>query len=316
MGEEKESAVLSGKRMRSYNAKKRALVTAVAVVLSIVALCLIKVNAAIAFISIPVIIAAAFVVDKVLIFVRPDVYGRDMIKRGRTPIIATTTVVGVFTAICLLSGIVGYQLAMYTARNANVVATYDNIEDAIDFLSSSGLSDKYEITVNMTVSGKTEFRVTADFVSESGEYDESDFANYRDVEVEGNVVTVTIKAYSIEYKGEKIAYYVLNKEHLNAKIEVTETGVNVVDYGNAFGAVIGAAFGAAAQIAILAVVYVTGIIAAIVPSEIYFEKLIRDEAKALRERAQDGGKNTDDEARAGSEAVTDGEAQTDDKAQE
>lgn len=311
-----QAEILDKKRILSYTAKKRALVATAAVVLSIVALCLIKVNAAIAFISIPVIIAAAFVVDKVLIFVRPDVYGRDMIKRGRTPIIATTTVVGAFTAICLLSGIVGYQLAMYTARNANVVATYDNIEDAIDFLSSSGLSDKYEITVNMTVSGKNEFRVTADFVSESGEYDESDFANYRYVEVEGNVVTVTIKAYSIEYKGEKIAYYVLNKEHLNAKIEVTETGVNVVDYGNAFGAVIGAVFGAAAQIAILAVVYVIGIIAAIVPSEIYFEKLIRDEAKALRERAQDGGKNTDDEARAGSEAVTDGEAQTDDKAQE
>ena len=313
---------LDAKRILSYTAKKRAFVATVAVVLCIVALCLVDVNSSITLISLPIIIAAAFVLDKVFIFIRPDVYGKDMIKRGRTPIIATTTVVAAFTAICLLSGIVGYQLAMYTAKNANVVGTYDNIEDAIDFLSDSGLSDKYEITVNMTVSGKTEFRVTADFVPESGEYDESDFANYRDVEVEGNVVTVTIKAYSIEYKGEKIAYYVLNKEHLNAKIEVTETGVNVVDYGNAFGAVIGAAFGAAAQIAILAMVYIVGIIAAIVPSEIYFEKLIRNEAKAVRARSQDGGANTDDKAEEENPAQVDGEAQeestaqADDKAQD
>ena len=43
--------------------------------------------------------------------------------------------------------------------------------------------------------------------------------------------------------------------------------------------VIGAAFGAAAQIAILVIVYVVGIIAAIVPSEIYFERLVSNEIK-------------------------------------
>lgn len=279
MGEEKESAVLSGKRMRSYNAKKRALVTAVAVALGIAALCFSSSNATVTLISLPIIIAAAFTVDKILIITRPDVFGKDMLKRGRSPVIATCTVVSVFTAICLLSGIVGYQLALYTAANANVVGTYDNIDDAVDFLQTSGLSDKYEITVRMTGSNKNEFRTTADFVPLSGECDESDFKNYKDCEVNDNVVTVTIRAYNIEYKGEKISYYVLNEKHLNAKIELTETGVQVVDYGNAFGVAIGAAFGAAAQITILVIVYVVGIIAAIVPSEIYFERLVSNEIK-------------------------------------
>lgn len=300
------------KRILSYTAKKRALVAGGAVVLAIIALCLIDVNSAITLISLPIIIAAAFVVDKILVIIRPDVYGKDMLARGRTPVIATTTVVSVFTAICLVSAIVGYQLAMYTAANANVVATYDNIEDAIDFLSNSGLSDKYEITVNMTVGNKDEFRVTAEFVPRSGECDESDFKNYKDYEENDNVVTVTVKAYKIEYKGEGIAYYVLNESHLNAKIEIADDGsVNVVDYGNAFGVVLGAAFGAVAQIAILAIVYVVGIIAAIVPSEIYFEKLIRNEAKAVRERARtDGEENKDGKAQTESDPVTDGETRT------
>lgn len=279
MGEEKESAVLSGKRMRSYNVKKRALVTAVAVALGIAALCFSSSNATVTLISLPIIIAAAFTVDKILIITRPDVFGKDMLKRGRSPVIATCTVVCVFTAICLVSGIAGYQLALYTAANANVVGTYDNIDDAVDLLQTSGLSDKYEITVRMTGSNKNEFRITADFVPLSGECYESDFKNYKDYEVNDNVVTVTIRAYNIEYKGEKISYYVLNEKHLNAKIELTETGVQVVDYGNAFGAAIGAAFGAAAQIAILVIVYVVGIIAAIVPSEIYFERLVSNEIK-------------------------------------
>lgn len=303
-------AQAEAKRILSYTAKKRAFVATVAVALGIVALCLVNVNSAITFISLPIIIAAAFVVDKILIIIRPDVYGKDMLARGRTPVIATTTVVSVFTAICLLSGIVGYQLAMYTAKNANVVESYDNVDDAIDYVQSSGLSDKYEITVNMTVSGKTEFKVTAVFIPKDGGYEEADFKNFKDYVVSDNAVTVTIRAYSIEYKGEKISYYVLNEKHLNAKIEVTETGVNVVDYGNAFGVVLGAAFGAAAQIALLAIVYVVGIIAAIVPSEIYFEKLIRNEAKALRERSREEMKaQTDDKAREGNEERTDGEAQ-------
>lgn len=279
MGEEKESAVLSGKRMRSYNAKKRALVTAVAVVLSIVALCFVNINGAIPLISVPIIIAAAFVIDKVFIFIRPDVYGKDMIKRGRTPIIATTTVVAAFTAICLVSGIAGYQLAMYTAANANVVETYDNVDDAIDFLQSCGLNDDYTITVHMNNNGKDEFRITADFVPKSGKYDEDDFKKYKDYEINGNVVTVTLRAYNLEYNGEKIAYYALNEKHPKAKIEIKDGVVNVVDYGQTFGIVLGAAFGAVAQVAILIVVYIVGIIAAIVPSEIYFEKLIRNEAK-------------------------------------
>ena len=279
MGEEKESAVLSGKRMRSYNAKKRALVTAVAVVLSIVALCFVNINGAIPLISVPIIIAAAFVIDKVFIFIRPDVYGKDMIVRGRTPIIATTTVVAAFTAICLVSGIAGYQLAMYTAANANVVETYDNVDDAIDFLQSCGLNDDYTITVHMNNNGKDEFRITADFVPKSGKYDEKDFKKYKDYEINGNVVTVTLRAYNFEYNGEKIAYYALNEKYPNAKIEIKDGAVNVVDYPPAFGIVLGAAFGAVAQVAILIVVYIVGIIAAIVPSEIYFEKLIRNEAK-------------------------------------
>lgn len=279
MGEEKESAVLSGKRMRSYNAKKRALVTAVAVVLSIVALCFVNINGAIPLISVPIIIAAAFVIDKVFIFIRPDVYGKDMIKRGRTPIIATTTVVAAFTAICLVSGIAGYQLAMYTAANANVVETYDNVDDAIDFLQSCGLNDDYTITVHMNNNGKDEFRITADFVPRSGKYDEDDFKKYKNYEINGNVVTVTLRAYNFEYNGEKIAYYALNEKYPNAKIEIKDGAVKVVDYGQVFGIVLGAAFGAVAQVAILIVVYIVGIIAAIVPSEIYFEKLIRNEAK-------------------------------------
>ena len=279
MGEEKESAVLSGKRMRSYNAKKRALVTAVAVVLSIVALCFVNINGAIPLISVPIIIAAAFVIDKVFIFIRPDVYGKDMIKRGRTPIIATTTVVAAFTAICLVSGIAGYQLAMYTAANANVVETYDNVDDAIDFLQSCGLNDDYTITVHMNNNGNDEFRITADFVPKSGKYDEEDFKKYKNYEINGNVVTVTLRAYNFEYNGEKIAYYALNEKYPNAKIEIKDGAVNVVDYGQVCGVVLGAAFGAVAQVAILIVVYIVGIIAAIVPSEIYFEKLIRNEAK-------------------------------------
>lgn len=271
--------ILDSKKMKTYTVRKRTFVAVLAVVLSIVALCFVKLEPAVPLISIPIIIAAAFVVDKVLILIRPDVYGKDMLKRGRSPIIATCTVVSVFTAICLLSGIVGYQLALYTAANANVVGTYDNIDDAVDFLQTSGLSDNYEITVRMTGSNKNEFRITADFVPLSGECDESDFKNYKYYEVNDNVVTVTIRAYNIEYKGEKISYYVLNEKHLNAKIELTETGVQVVDYGNAFGVAIGAAFGAAAQIAILVIVYIVGIIAAIVPSEIYFERLVSNEIK-------------------------------------
>lgn len=274
-----QAEILDKKRILSYTAKKRALVATAAVVLSIVALCLIKVNAAIAFISIPVIIAAAFVIDKIFIIIRPDVYGKDMLKRGRTPVIATTTVVSVFTAICLLSGIVGYQLAMYTARNANVLGTYDDIGDAIDYLQTSGMDDKYSVSVDLNAMGKTEFKATATFSPKNGKYDLDDFENFKDVDIENGKVIVTIRAYTLEYNNEEFTYYVLNEKHLNAKIELTETGVKVVDYGNAFGVVIGAAFGAAAQIAILAVVYVIGIIAAIVPSEIYFEKLIRDEAK-------------------------------------
>ena len=129
-----DAEVLSKKKILSYTAKKRALVAVVAVVLSIVALCFSNVNGEIPLIAVPIIIAAAFVVDKILIIVRPDVYGKDMLKRGRTPVIATTTVVAAFTAICLLSGIVGFQLAMYTARNANVVETFDDIDGAIEFL--------------------------------------------------------------------------------------------------------------------------------------------------------------------------------------
>lgn len=285
-----ETEVLSKKKILSYTAKKRTFVAVAAVVLSIVALCFSNVKGEIPLIAVPIIIAAAFVVDKILIIVRPDVYGKDMLKRGRTPVIATTSVVAAFTAICLLSGIVGFQLAMYTARNANVIGTYDDIGDAVDFLSTSGLSDKYEINVRLTDGNKDEFTITADFVPLSEEWDESDFKNYKDYEVNDNVVTVTVKAYKIEYKGERIVYYVLNEKHLNAKIEIAEDGtVKVVDYGKTFGVALGAAFGAVAQVAILVVVYVIGIIAAIVPSEIYFEKLIRNEAKKAEaaEQAQE-----------------------------
>lgn len=279
MGEEKESAVLSGKRMRSYNAKKRALVTAVAVALGVAALCFSSSNATVTMISLPIIIAAAFTVDKILIITRPDVFGKDMLKRGRSPVIATCTVVCVFTAICLVSGIAGYQLAMYTAANANVVETFDDIDGAIEFLQKTDLDDDYTITVHMNNNGKDEFRITADFVPKSGKYDEDDFKKYKDYEINGNVVTVTLRAYNLEYNGEKIAYYALNEKHPNAKIEIKDGAVKVVDYGQVFGIVLGAAFGAVAQVAILIVVYIVGIIAAIVPSEIYFEKLIRNEAK-------------------------------------
>ena len=269
--------ILDKKKILSYNAKKRAFVATVAVVIGIAAIVLgMYVNDAIAWISLPVIIAAAFVVDKVLIIVRPDIYGKDMLKRGRTPVIATTTVVAVFTAICLLSGIVGYQLAMYTAENANVVATYDDIGEAVDFLQTSGLESKYNVTVTID----TKFGATAVFSPKSGEYDIEDFKDYKHVEESGNSVKAGISRYAVEYNGEEISYYVLNEKHLKAKIEIAEDGmINVVDYGQAFGIVLGATFGAVVQIAVLAIVYVVGIIAAIVPSEIYFEKLIRNEAK-------------------------------------
>lgn len=269
--------ILDKKKILSYNAKKRAFVVTVAVVIGIAAIVLgMYVNDAIAWISLPVIIAAAFVVDKVLIIVRPDIYGKDMLKRGRTPVIATTTVVAVFTAICLLSGIVGYQLAMYTAENANVVATYDDIGEAVDFLQTSGLESKYNVTVTID----TKFGATAVFSPKSGEYDIEDFKDYKHVEESGNSVKAGISRYAVEYNGEEISYYVLNEKHLKAKIEIAEDGmINVVDYGQAFGIVLGATFGAVVQIAVLAIVYVVGIIAAIVPSEIYFEKLIRNEAK-------------------------------------
>lgn len=269
--------ILDKKKILSYNAKKRAFVATVAVVIGIAAIVLgMYVNDAIAWISLPVIIAAAFVVDKVLIIVRPDIYGKDMLKRGRTPVIATTTVVAVFTAICLLSGIVGYQLAMYTAENANIVATYDDIGEAVDFLQTSGLESKYNVTVTID----TKFGATAVFSPKSGEYDIEDFKDYKHVEESGNSVKAGISRYAVEYNGEEISYYVLNEKHLKAKIEIAEDGmINVVDYGQAFGIVLGATFGAVVQIAVLAIVYVVGIIAAIVPSEIYFEKLIRNEAK-------------------------------------
>lgn len=269
--------ILDKKKILSYNAKKRAFVATVAVVIGIAAIVLgMYVNDAIAWISLPVIIAAAFVVDKVLIIVRPDIYGKDMLKRGRTPVIATTTVVAVFTAICLLSGIVGFQLAMYTAENANVVATYDDIGEAVDFLQTSGLESKYNVTVTID----TKFGATAVFSPKSGEYDIEDFKDYKHVEESGNSVKAGISRYAVEYNGEEISYYVLNEKHLKAKIEIAEDGmINVVDYGQAFGIVLGATFGAVVQIAVLAIVYVVGIIAAIVPSEIYFEKLIRNEAK-------------------------------------
>lgn len=269
--------ILDKKKILSYNAKKRAFVATVAVVIGIAAIVLgMYVNDAIAWISLPVIIAAAFVVDKVLIIMRPDIYGKDMLKRGRTPVIATTTVVAVFTAICLLSGIVGFQLAMYTAENANVVATYDDIGEAVDFLQTSGLESKYNVTVTID----TKFGATAVFSPKSGEYDIEDFKDYKHVEESGNSVKAGISRYAVEYNGEEISYYVLNEKHLKAKIEIAEDGmINVVDYGQAFGIVLGATFGAVVQIAVLAIVYVVGIIAAIVPSEIYFEKLIRNEAK-------------------------------------
>ena len=269
--------ILDKKKILSYNAKKRAFVATVAVVIGIAAIVLgMYVNDAIAWISLPVIIAAAFVVDKVLIIVRPDIYGKDMLKRGRTPVIATTTVVAVFTAICLLSGIVGCQLAIYTAENANVVATYDDIGEAVDFLQTSGLESKYNVTVTID----TKFGATAVFSPKSGEYDIEDFKDYKHVEESGNSVKADISRYAVEYNGEEISYYVLNEKHLKAKIEIAEDGmINVVDYGQAFGIVLGATFGAVVQIAVLAIVYVVGIIAAIVPSEIYFEKLIRNEAK-------------------------------------
>lgn len=287
MSEEFRTEMLSKDRILSYTAKKRAFVSVLAVVLSIISICFIKLEGTVPLIVIPIIIAAAFVVDKVLIFVRPDIYGKDMIKRGRTPIIATTTVVAAFTAICLLSGIAGYQLAMYTAANANVVATYDDIGDAIDFLQKSGLEEKYTVTVNMNINGQDEFRITADFAPKEGEYDLDDFDKYKNVDVSGNVVTVTARAYKIEYNGEKIAYFVLNKSYLNAKIEVKDGAINVVDYGQAFGVVLGAAFGAVTQIAILVIIYIVGIIAALVPSEIYFEKLIRNEAKKVEAAASE-----------------------------
>ena len=201
----------------------------------------------------------------------------------RTPVIATSTVVAVFTAICLFSGIVAYQLARHTVQNANLVKEFSTVDDAIDFLQKSGLEDKYAVTVHSNNNGQDEFRITADFTPKSGEYDLDDFDKYKNVEVNGNVVTVTAKAYNLEYNGEKFVYYVLNERYLNAKIEVKDGAINVVDSGQALGNAIGAIFVIVAQLAINIVVYSVGIIAAIVPSEIYFEKLIRNEAKKCDE---------------------------------
>lgn len=287
-------AQTAAKRILSYTAKKRAFVATVAVALGIVALCLVNVNAAITLIALPVIIAAAFVVDKILIIVRPDVYGKDMLVRGRTPVIATTTVVAAFTAICLVSGIVGYQLAMYTAANANVVESFATVDEAVDFLQKSGLEDKYSVTVQLDISNKSEFKSTAVFTPKNGEVDANDFSGYKDVVIEDGKAEVEIRCYRMTYAGEEYVYYVANLQHLNAKIEAGETGINVVDYGRAIGLVLGAAFGAAAQIALLAVVYVVGIIAAIVPSEIYFEKLIRNEAKAVAKKEESGNGTEED----------------------
>lgn len=268
--------ILSKDRIISYTVKKRVVVATAAVVLSIIALCFVNLNSSVPIIAVPVIIAAAFVIDKLLILIRFDIYGKDMIRRGRTPVIATCTVVSAFTAICLLSGIVGYQLALYSAKNANVVKTFVSLDEAVDYVQSSGLEDKYDVTVEISES-------EAVFVPKQGECDLADFDRFDEAEERDGAVIVRVRTYRLEYKGEEHDYYVLNQSCLNAKIEVSEGKFNVVDYGTAFGKVLGAAFGAVAQIAILAIVYVIGIIAAIVPSEIYFEKLIRAEAKKAEE---------------------------------
>lgn len=294
---ERTSGVAAKNRIISYTVKKRIFVTVVAVVLGIAAICLAKIEPVVPFIAIPVIIAVAFVADKLLIVLRPDVYGRDMLKRGRNPVIATCTVVAAFTLISLISGVVSFQLVTYDAEDAMTVGTYDTIDEAIGFLQKSGLEDKYVATVYLTTSSKQEFTVSVTFTAKDGDPDINDFEKYGSAVLDGNGgVKVSVKGYRISYGGSDYTYYVLNKDHLKSRIEITDGEIRVVDNDpvRAFGMVLGATFGAVIQLVIIVVIYVAGIIAAIVPSEIYFEKLIRAEARKAARSDNAYGSDTAD----------------------
>lgn len=286
--EERTAEQLSKRKILSYTAKKRTVVATVAVVLSIVALCFVNLNSAIPLISIPIIAAAAFVVDKILILIRPDVYGKDMLRRGRTPIIAICTVVAVFTAICLLSGIVAFQLTFYAAKNANVVQRFDTVDEAVEFIQDTSLKEKYVISVG-DIPVEEKFNVYVTFTAKNGTASIADFNSYEDATlIDASTVSVKVKSYSEKLNGEEVYYYVLNEKcQSGGKIITVNNEVCVINNSHIFGAVLGAALGAVAQIAILIVVYIVGIIAAIVPSEIYFEKLVRNEARAAEKAAEE-----------------------------
>lgn len=171
---------------------------------------------------------------------------------------------------------------MRKAENGNVIASFDTVDEAIAFVQTNTLSDKYDCVTDAVVSGKPSFTLGAVFTPKSGESDPNDFTSFKDVALNpDNTVNVTIKGYTAEYNGRKYTYYILNGRcQTDAKIVADADGVEVVSNLSAFGNTIGAAMGAISAIAIATAAYIVGILLIIIPSEIYFVVTIGKEIRS------------------------------------
>lgn len=274
---------LDSNRIASYTNKKSLFVFLAALALCIVFSCFVKKAPAVTFIAVPLTVCAAFVADKILIAAGRRVYGENFTRKMLKPVTAVCCVAVLFTAGCLAFGITGYSAAAKKAENGNVVASFETMDEAIAFVQTNTLSDKYDCVTDVVVTGESSFTLGAVFTPKSGESDPNDFTAYKDATLNpDDTVSVTIKGYTVEYNGREYTYYMLNGRcQTDAKIVADAEGVEVVSNLSAFGNAIGAAMGATLAIVVATAAYIIGILLIIIPSEIYFASAIRKMSRSL-----------------------------------
>lgn len=277
------------RKIVTYTNKKSLFVFLTALALCVVCLCFVNEAPAVTFIAVPIIVAAAFVTDKILIVVKRDVYGDDFIRKIRKPVTAMCCVAVIFTAGCLAFGIGGYFSAVKQAENGNVIGSFQTLDEAVEFSQTNTLSDKYDCEVGALLPGENSFTLNAVFTPKNGKGDVEDFGSYKDAVLnDDGSVTVTIKGYTVEYGGQRVTYYMLNERcQGDAKIDVSDEGVRVVSNLSAIGNVLGAALGSAMMIVIATAAYIVGMLIIVIPSEIYLvlvrKKLLSEEKVSYRQ---------------------------------
>lgn len=276
------------RKIVTYTNKKSLFVFLTALALCVVCLCFVNEAPALTFIAVPIIVAAAFVTDKILIVVKRDVYGDDFIRKIRKPVTAMCCVAVIFTAGCLAFGIGGYFSAVKQAENGNVIESFQTLDEAVEFSQTNTLSDKYDCEVVALLPGENSFTLNAVFTPKNGKGDVEDFGSYKDAVLnDDGSVTVTIKGYTVEYGGQRVTYYMLNERcQGDAKIDVSDEGVRVVSNLSAIGNVLGAALGSVMMIVIATAAYIVGMLIIVIPSEIYLvlvrKKLLSEEKVSYR----------------------------------